>query len=1176
MKKRLLPKISLFKKQYFFLIIITLLSLTHKTSFTQEVKLKTGLITLSQTTDQFIKESVQSSSVINGRYYRLMCFKQIPIQKKKEELESFGLRFDSYLPNKCYIVSIPFSFDKQILSNYAVSHVQKIPLLVKHDPAIFESPLPIWADDNNNVKIAVTLMKDGDINYVTNFIKNNAGQIIEINNPVKIIRCSYPKKLLNNLIEVPIVNFVSLISPPGEPEDNKGRVLHRSNAINTSFFGGRNYTGDSVSIGVNDDGFVGPHIDFKGRTEQSSVQNDFTGDHGDMVAGILAGAGNLNPAYAGMAKGAKLHVRQYNSSLPQSVQLHNDSGVMVFSSSYGNGCNGGYTSLCRQVDQEIRLNPSLIQVFSCGNSGNSDCGYGAGAGWGNITGGHKQGKNVIATANLYYNGSLVSSSSRGPATDGRIKPDLAAHGQGQISTDPNNIYSPGGGTSAAAPGISGVLAQLYQAYRKLNNGTNPESSLLKACMLNTAEDYGNTGPDFSFGWGRVNALKAVKVLEENRYLDATISQGATNTHTINIPQGVVKAKIMVYWLDFEAMPSSSQSLVNDIDLTVSYGTNTFYPWVLNSTPTSAALSSPATTGIDHLNNMEQVTLFNPNSGDYNINIDGFNIPQGPQKYYLIYEFITDEITVTYPIGGEGFSPGTVELVQWDAEGNNGMFSFEYTTDDGLNWNSFGLASGSTRMKNWYVPNNVTGKAKIRVSRDEVIGESQHTFSIIETPNNIQVDSICYCYVGISWDPVPNAAGYEISVLGDKYMDSIGTSNTNHYKIPVENQNDEFWYSVRSLTTDGTKGERAVAQFYAGNNNVNCSLNSNFTSNNNSLCVEVPLELYDLSIGCPTSWQWSFSPNNITFLEGTNQNSVNPIVSFQEPGIYSISLTTSNSLMTDAITKNDIINVISSENIEVIEDFESTDFPPNNWIIENPDNGSTWLTTNVTGSDGEPSNVTFINNSLDTNNSNDRLVSFPVVLNENLTNPYLTFDVSYSYLENNLDELIVEISDDCGETFLDTIYYKYGLNLATTDKNISSWTPSTASQWRKEYVSLHPLIGQTISFSFNNKSNNGNSLYLDNINIKNISSEEYNPLNFNLYPNPNYGNFSVEMENFEIEEINLKIIDTRGKLIVFNKYSFNDNSSRIINFSKSLAAGYYYIELSNSEKTIIQPFVVINE
>ena len=173
-----------------------------------------------------------------------------------------------------------------------------------------------------------------------------------------------------------------------------------------------------------------------------------------MVAGILGGAGNLNPQYEGMAKGTKIHVRQYSSSLPNTVQLNNDSNVMIFSSSYGNSCNAGYTSLCYQIDREIRLNPSIIQVFSCGNSGNSNCGYGAGYGWGNITGGHKQAKNVIATANVYYNGTLVPSSSRGPASDGRIKPDIAAHGNGQISTDPNNIYNAGGGTSAAAPGLS--------------------------------------------------------------------------------------------------------------------------------------------------------------------------------------------------------------------------------------------------------------------------------------------------------------------------------------------------------------------------------------------------------------------------------------------------------------------------------------------------------------------------------------------------------------------------------------------------------------------------------------------------------------------------------------------------------------------------------------------------
>ena len=31
-----------------------------------------------------------------------------------------------------------------------------------------------------------------------------------------------------------------------------------------------------------------------------------------MVAGILGGAGNLNPMYEGMAKGAKMHIRQYS------------------------------------------------------------------------------------------------------------------------------------------------------------------------------------------------------------------------------------------------------------------------------------------------------------------------------------------------------------------------------------------------------------------------------------------------------------------------------------------------------------------------------------------------------------------------------------------------------------------------------------------------------------------------------------------------------------------------------------------------------------------------------------------------------------------------------------------------------------------------------------------------
>ena len=176
------------------------------------------------------------------------------------------------------------------------------------------------------------------------------------------------------------------------------------------------------------------------------------------------------------------------------------------------------------MDNQIFNNPTVLHVFSCGNSGTSNCDYGAGSGWGNITGGHKQGKNVIATANLYFDGSLVNSSSRGPAYDGRIKPDIAANGV-QMSTDEDNDYLQFGGTSGASPGIAGVSAQLYQAYSEANGGTLPPSALIKATLLNTTNDAGNIGPDYKFGWGIVNGLRAGMLIEDGRHLTNTVSQG---------------------------------------------------------------------------------------------------------------------------------------------------------------------------------------------------------------------------------------------------------------------------------------------------------------------------------------------------------------------------------------------------------------------------------------------------------------------------------------------------------------------------------------------------------------------------------------------------------------------------------------------------------------------------
>ncbi|MDO4225702.1 MAG: choice-of-anchor J domain-containing protein, partial [Bergeyella zoohelcum] len=59
---------------------------------------------------------------------------------------------------------------------------------------------------------------------------------------------------------------------------------------------------------------------------------------------------------------------------------------------------------------------------------------------------------------------------------------------------------------------------------------------------------------------------------------------------------------------------------------------------------------------------------------------------------------------------------------------------------------------------------------------------------------------------------------------------------------------------------------------------------------------------------PATYKWSFTPNSISYLNGTDQNSLNPVVKFNEEGTYSISLVATNSSGEVTSTKNNYIKV----------------------------------------------------------------------------------------------------------------------------------------------------------------------------------------------------------------------------------------------------------------------------
>ncbi|MFM7177086.1 MAG: S8 family serine peptidase [Bacteroidota bacterium] len=782
------------------------------------IRFKTGEIQTAKNVESFIaKPQIDQNEIFDGKYYRIITFESIPTAEQRKAMELDGIQLYNYLPEKSYMASFEISANLRVLSEVPAFSVVSFTPSWKLHRDLKSGNIPQWAiKQEGTVDIMIRYHKGADPNAVENTLAGNGANIIRRYDYGKWFEARIPVYKLMDFASLSFVNGLEPVSPPPTPDDEKGRSLHRSNAINSDAPMGRHYDGTGVSVALADDGPVGPHIDYSGRIDQSNSTAN-SGTHGDMTAGILMGAGNLNPTIRGMGTGAFIYIYDiggYNHVL-NSPTTNQTLGVMVTSTSYSQGCND-YSTDTQTGDQILNQNPTLMHVYSGGNNGTGNCNYGAGSGWGNITGGYKQGKNVIACGNLSYLDVLESSSSRGPSEDGRIKPDICANGVGQLSTNGPNTYQTGGGTSAACPGVAGILTQLHQAYRDLYGGQNAEGALLKACLLNSAEDLGNPGPDFRFGWGRVNALRAVTTLEDNRYFSGLISQGTSASHSITVPANTKQLRVMIYWSDVEGDPLAAKALVNDLNVVVSDPTsNQFQPWVLNSAPNATTLNANAVRGTDDLNNMEQVTIDDPAAGIYTVNIDGFLVPQGPQKYYLVYEFRSEEIEVTYPIGYEGFVPGETETIRWDTYGNVGTFTMDYSIDNGANWTTASATiPAAQRFYNWTVPANVTGQALVRVTRNGFIGQSPEPFSIIGLPSNITVDWACPDSVRLVWNAVPGATGYEVSKLGTMYMDSSAYSTTTSAVVTGTNPTVDQWFSVRAITPDNTKGRRANAVYKA--------------------------------------------------------------------------------------------------------------------------------------------------------------------------------------------------------------------------------------------------------------------------------------------------------------------------------------------------------------------------
>ncbi len=84
----------------------------------------------------------------------------------------------------------------------------------------------------------------------------------------------------------------------------------------------------------------------------------------------------------------------------------------------------------------------------------------------------------------------------------------------------------------------------------------------------------------------------------------------------------------------------------------------------------------------------------------------------------------------------------------------------------------------------------------------------------------------------------------------------------------------------------------------------------FSASTSSPALNSVVTFSDLSENVPTSWAWSFSPADVTYVNGTTANSQNPEVLFTNLGFYSVTLTVTNAYGSDTEFKANYINVVN--------------------------------------------------------------------------------------------------------------------------------------------------------------------------------------------------------------------------------------------------------------------------
>ena len=356
----------------------------------------------------------------------------------------------------------------------------------------------------------------------------------------------------------------------------------------------------------------------------------------------------------------------------------------------------------------------------------------------------------------------------------------------------------------------------------------------------------------------------------------------------------------------------------------------------------------------------------------------------------------------------------------------------------------------------------------------------------------------------------------------------------------------------------------------------------FKADQNVLCNTNIVHFTDQSINCPSSWQWNFNPNTVTFVEGTSATSQNPAVYFPESGAYDVQLVCGNAVGSGLVSKLDYI-VKDGYGLPFHESFENGT-ETHHWQISNPDLSITWDTISVGGTTPGTKAVFMDFFNYTSMNRRDQLIS-PALNLTGYSSVTLSFRHAYEQRVRK-DSLIVRISTDCGANWQRV----WGMGpdgtpgvFVTHPSTNNAFYPATADDWcGGSYgtgcysIDLSAWAGNAnVMLLFESYNRYGNNLFLNDIQINGPVGQAENHSKrtvVSVFPNPSRGSFDITVKNIR-GDVSYSVSDPGGRVVADGNMQNNSGqATKRIDLSAA-GKGLYIIRLTGESGTWVEKVVI---